>query len=229
MPKMTRQMMNKLSLHPVHTLNAGHIAKVLHVVGDYCQTIVPGSNSNENVKITSFQTLLCKGLANIHIVVNPSFRNRKHLEIFLYNVRFFHVLLNITTMYGTVCKFCYRNFGSKYFLFCSLRDVNTYSTAMMEIFNPSIGIKNISFHKTLIVIVKLTVKRTTIVTMLHHLIILFTFFRFRPYSLHFKESGHIIIFLGSISCFGFFFRHNQLVCQPLTVTLRKRKPLQIRP
>ena len=74
-----------------------------------------------------------------------------------------------------------------------------------------------------IIKVDFAVKRTTIITMLHHLIVLFSFFCFRPNTCQFKKFS-LTFFCRKCCCL--FFGHNQFVGQPLTIVLRERKPLQ---
>ena len=62
-----------------------------------------------------------------------------------------------------------------------------YTTTMAEKFNPCVGVKNEAFHKSLIIKGDFTVKRTFIVAMLQHLIVLLSFFCFRPNASHFKK------------------------------------------
>ena len=95
-----------------------------------------------------------------------------------------------------------------------------------EILNPSIGVENETFHKPLIIQIDFTMKRTTIIAMLHHLIVLLAFFCFRPDASQTEETS-LALFCRKFSLF--VFRHNQLVGQPLTVALRERKALQICP
>lgn len=101
-----------------------------------------------------------------------------------------------------------------------------YPTTMMEVFDPSVRIKNITFHICLIIKVYFTIKRTAIVSVLHHLIVLFTLRILRPYASHFQEFGFTLL------CSQFWdtlLWHNQFPSQPLPVTLRERKPLQVSP
>ncbi len=96
---------------------------------------------------------------------------------------------------------------------------------MMEKFNPGVSIKNIAAHNCLIIMVILTIDWTAIVTMFHHLIILFTFC-IRPTACQTEEI-----------CFTFFcyqiqngmIWHYQLIRQPFSLTLGEGKPLQIIP
>ena len=83
--------------------------------------------------------------------------------------------------YGLTMKRTISKFGDTYFrgidLFCwSFCDMLFYSTTTTEILNPSIGVENETFHKPLIIQIDFTMKRTTIIAMLHHLIVLLAFF-----------------------------------------------------
>ena len=71
-----------------------------------------------------------------------------------------------------------------------------------------------------------TIKGTTIIAMLHHLIILLALSILRPDTFHLKKFSQGIVFSYVLL---YLCGHNQLVSQPFPVTLRKRKPLQVSP
>ena len=83
-----------------------------------------------------------------------------------------------------------------------------------------------TLHKPLIIKIDFTIKRTTIIAMLQHLIVFLAIFRFRPNTSQ-TEKTSLTLFCRKF--WLFVFGHNQLVGQPLTVALRERKPLQICP
>lgn len=218
-------------VNPVHTLNAWHFAKVLHVVSDYCQPIMAGSNGNEDVEIASSQALTGKSVTNISITLRPPFYNGQYGKRFFNLFRFFQMFFNSFTVKSTVSKFCNTCLRSKDLFSWGIGNVPIYTSTMVKILNPRICVENVTFHKALIIKIDITVKRLAIVTMLHHLIILFSFFSLRPNASHTKElrlsffCRKFFLFFSHCCLCG----HNQLVGQPLTVTLRERKSLQIGP
>ncbi len=218
-------MMYGLLINPVHTLDARHFAKMLGVMCDNGQTVVACCDCNENVKIPNSQSLTGKTLSDFSILTRPVTKWQDGKCVF--NLcRLFQMLLNVIAMKSTVCKLRNAYLGSKDLFSWCYGNMIINPTAMAEEFNPCISVKNETFHKPLIVKVDFTVKRTSIIAMLHHLVVCFTFFRFRP------NAGHLQELCLPLFCRKFcrlFFWHNQLICQPLTITLRERKPLQISP
>ena len=109
-------------------------------------------------------------------------------------------------------------------LFCwSFCDMPFYSTTTTEILNPRVGVENETLHKPLIIKIDFTIKRTTIIAMLQHLIVFLAIFRFRPNTSQ-TEKTSLTLFCRKF--WLFVFGHNQLVDQPLTVALRERKTLE---
>ena len=207
-----------LTIHPVNTLQAGYLTKVLDVVSDYCQPILTGGDSNQYIELTNSQALGCKCMTYFDIIANPIFYYRKDLKVFLNDLRFSKMLLDIFAMYSPISKFCNRNLGCKDFVLGRLQNMCPNTTAMMEKLNPCVRVNNKTFHSWLIIKVYLTIKRSPIVAMLHHLIILFALGILRPDAFHLKKFCQSIVFRN-----GFFLlnRHSQLICQPLAITLRE--------
>lgn len=130
------------------------------------------------------------------------------------------------TVKSTISKFGNGNLRSKNLFGRSLCNMLVYTSAMAEVFNPSVRIKDVPFHYGLIIKSYLAVQRTAIVTMLHHLIIFLTFSILRPDASQAQESSLALF------CRKFrrsFFGHNQFIGQPLAIALRERKPLKICP
>ena len=67
------------------------------------------------------------------------------------------MLFNSFTIKGTECKFSNAYFRGKNLVGRSLCDMLINPASMVEVFNPSVSVKNITFHKTLIVKVNLTI------------------------------------------------------------------------
>ncbi len=204
---------------------------MLDVMCDDCQTIVQSGSCNEDVQVTNNQALTGKSLPNFRISLSPPFIDGQDSKRFFNHFWLLQMLFNSTAMKSAIGEFCYTDLGRKDMLCRSFGNMFVYASAMMEILYPRVSIKNIAFHKSLIVKVYVTAKWSTIVAMLHHLIVFLTFLGFRPDTSHTKELCFPL--LGS-SLFGFcrsclFSRHNQFACQPFTIALRKRKPLQISP
>ena len=191
---------------------------MLDIVCNNRQTIMTCRNGNQNIKVANSQSLASECMANIGIITSPVFNDWKNLEVLSYHLWFSQVFLYVLAMQSTVCEFCYRNLGSENLVLLDLRDMRSNTTTVMEILNPSVRIKDISFHNLSIVKINFTIKGTTIVAMLHCLVILLALSILRPYPFHLKEFRQGIVF----SCVLLYLcRHNQLVCQPLTVFLRE--------
>ncbi len=173
----------KLSFYPVHTLYARHLAKVLGVMRDNRQTIMTGDNSNENVKVTHSQSLTGKTLTDFRIITHPISKWQDCKRRF-YLFRLLQMLFYRIAMKSTVCKFGNAYLRCKDLFSRCYSNMLIYTTAMAEKFNPCVGVKNETFHKPLIIKVDFTVKRTPIVAMLHHLVVLLSLFCFRPNTSH---------------------------------------------
>ena len=210
-------MMQCLFLHPVNALYVRHLTKMLGVMRYHLQTIMTSSNGYQDIKVANNNTLTCKSMANLCIVAHPVAK-RKHSKRFFNLFRLFKVFFNSTAVKSTIRKFSNTYLGCIDFICRCFCNVFIDSTTMVEVFNPCIGIKNVAFHKLLIVKVNFSVKRTTIIAMLHHLIILFAFSIVRPDTSQTQETGFTLF------CRKFrrsFFRQHQFVGQPLTVGLRE--------
>ena len=213
-------------LDPIYALQTWYLAEVLGVVSDHSQTMMASGNRYEYVKLSDSQSLTGKNMTNLCISCSPIIDDWKNTEISFYKAWFFHVFFYILTMQSSIGEFCNCHFRSKDFLLRRLRDMCPNTTTLMKIFNPRICIKNITFHSRLIIKVYFTIKRTTIVAMYHHLIVLFSFLRFRPDSFHFQKLREILIFCGRRCLLSW---HYQFVSQPLAITLREGKALQVSP
>ena len=93
---------------------------MLDVVSDNRQTESAGSCTYDDIEVAYGQAFGDKGMTNLCIVIVPVVGKRKDRKICLNNLRLFHVLFNILTMDCAVCKFRYRNFGSKNLVFRNL-------------------------------------------------------------------------------------------------------------
>lgn len=101
------------------------------------------------------------------------------------------------------------------------------STPAMEELYPCISVKNIAFHNCILIRDwKSSVGWPSVIAMLHHIIVLFTFWCLRPRSCQLEELSLAILCRGSVSRRR---RHDKLVSQPLFITLRERKTLEIAP
>ena len=176
------------------------------------------SNSYKNIKLTDSQALGGKSVSYFNVIVNPIFYYRKNLKVLLYNLRFSKMLLNILTMHSSISKLCNRDFRSIYLVLGRLQNMYPNTTALVEELNPRVRVNNKAFHIWLILKVYLTIKRSSIVAMFHHLIILFALSILRPNAFHLKEFSQRFIFNCTLLSFS---RHNQLICQPLTIALRE--------
>ena len=164
-------------------------------------------------------------MTNLCIVTNPV-ANRQNCESFFDFLWLLEAFFYSLAVKGTVCKFSNTNFRSIDLFGRCVCNMFLYATTAMEILNPRVSIKEVAFHKLLIIKVNITVSGTAIITMFHHLIMLLSFGSLRPNARQTKKPG-----------FAFFrckfrrglFGHNQLVCQPLSLTLRKRESLQVSP
>lgn len=143
--------MRILAVHPVNTMYVRYLTEMLGIMGDYGQSKMTSSNSNKNIEFANSQTLGCKCVTYFNIIVNPIFNYRKDLKVFLNDLRFSKMLLDILTMYGSISKLCNRNFGRKDFVFGYLQKMCPDTTAMVEKLNPRVGVNNKTFHNWLII------------------------------------------------------------------------------
>ena len=192
---------------------------------DNGQAIMAGSDSNENVKVAYSQALFGEALTDFSVITYP-ISKWQYRKCRFYLFRLLQMLFYSGTMKRSISEFGKAYFRCKNLLSRCFCNMLIYTTTMSEKFNPSIRVKNKPFHKFLIIKVDFTVKRTTIITMLHHLIVLFSFFCFRPNTCQFKKFS-LTFFCRKCCCL--FFGHNQFVGQPLTIVFRERKSLQICP
>jgi len=213
--------MDRLLINPVHTLDARYFTKMLSVMCDNGQTVLTCCDSNENVKIANPQSLTSKALSDFSILTRPVTKRQNSKGVFNF-YGLLQMFLNVIAMKSTIGKLRNAYLGSKYLLGRCYGNMLIDPTAMAEEFNPCIRVKNETFYKQLIVKVYFTVKRTFIITMLHHLVVSFTFFRFRPNASHLQE---LCFPFFSRKFYSFFFMHNQLISQPLAITRRERKSL----
>ncbi len=184
-----------------------------------------GCNGNKNVEITNNDPFTGESLTHLSIIPSPITKGQNSKGLF--NLPWFlQMLFHGLTMKRTIGKL-----GDTYLrgidLFCwSFCDMPFYSTTTTEILNPRVGVENETLHKPLIIKIDFTIKRTTIIAMLQHLIVFLAIFRFRPNTSQ-TEKTSLTLFCRKF--WLFVFGHNQLVGQPLTVALRERKTLQICP
>ena len=216
--------------NPINAHYIWHFTKVFGVVCNNCQAMLTCSYGNEYIKVANNQPLTGKTMTNLCIIACPSLTDRQNRKSVLDSFRLLQVFLNSFTMKSTISKFSNAYLGSKDLLSRCLCDISVNTSTMVEVFNPRVSVKKVAFHGALFVKSYLTIKRAIVVAVYQHLIILFSFFCIRPCSRPGEKSGfplfcREIIFLSSI----LFSRHDQLVSQPFTVALRKRKPLQIVP
>ena len=217
--------------NPIHTSYSRHFAKMLDVMCDDSQAIVPSGNGNKNVQVTNNQALTGKSLPDFSISLSPPFINRQYSKRLFYHFRLLQMLCNCTTMKSTISELRNTDLRRKDLLSRRFGNMLIYASTMMEILYPRVCIKNIAFHISLIIKVYFTAERTTIVAMLHHLIVFLTFLGFRPDTSHTKELSFPFFCssLFSLSGSRLFSWHDQFACQPFTIALGKRKPLQISP
>ena len=210
--------MRTLAVNPVNTMYARYLTEMLGVMGNYGQPKMTSSNSYKNIELANSQTLGCKSVTYFNVIVNPIFYNGKNLKVLLNDLRFSKMLLDILTMYGPISKFRNRDFRSKDFILGCLRNMCPHTTALVEKFNPRVRVNNKTFHSGLIIKVYFTVKWTTIIAMLHHLVVFFALSILRPNAFHLQKLFQRLV----LRCdFFILSRHNQLICQPLTITLRE--------
>ena len=205
------------SFHPVNTLQTRNLTEMFSVVSDYCEAVMTGGNGYENIHIANDDSLASECMTNLCVITNP-ITKRKNSESPFYLLGFFKMLFDSLAVKSAVCKFGNTYLRGKYHISRSLCYMFSNPTTMAEIFNPSVGIKDIPIHKSSIAKIYFTIKRTTIVAMLHHLIVFFSLLRFRPNACHFQELG-FSLFCRKFRCR--FLRHNQFICQPFTVALRE--------
>ena len=190
---------------------------MLGIMGNYSQPIMTSSNGYKNIEVSNNDSLTSKRLTNLCIITHPvvKWKNGKGLFNFFWLLKM--------SLYGfavesPISEFCNIYLRCKYFIGRCLSNMFVHPTAMTKVFNPCVGIKNISFHnKRLIIKVEFTICRATIIAMLHHLIIFFAF-SIRPTACQTKETRFALFCSKFRSC---FFWHNQLICQPLTIALRE--------
>jgi len=144
------------------------------VMSDYSEPIMSGGNCNENVHIANNDSFAGECMTNLCIIMRPV-TQRKNSKSPFYLLGLFEMFFDRLTVKSTICKFCNIYLRGKYFISRSLFYMSINTSTMAEIFNPSVSIKNKSFHNLSIVKSYITIKRTTIIAMLHHLIILFSF------------------------------------------------------
>ena len=208
-------MMSGLLANPVHAFQSWNFSKVLGVVCDHRQTILSCGDSYHNIKIANGQSAVGKRLSNLCIVTNPVAKRQDCKRLF--NLSWlFKMFLNSIAVKRPVCKLGNAYFRGKNLPCRCFINMNIYPTTMVEVFNPCISIKDITFHGRLIVKINFAIKRTAIVTMLHHLIVLFAFCILRPNASHFQKFGFTLFCLRLRHG---FLGHNQLVSQPLAVGL----------
>ncbi len=225
MSKDKELMKKELSLNPVNAVDARNLTEVLGIMGDNSQSKVAGCDSYHDVKISYNDTLAGERLSYLGIVTSPvaKWQDCKCLCNFL---RLLKMTFYSLTVKSSISKFGNGNLRSKNLFGRCLCNMLVYTSAMAEVFNPSVRIKDVPFHNGLIIKSYLAVQGTAIVAMLHHLIILLTFSILRPDACQTQEAS---LALFSRKLRRSFFGHNQLIGQPLSITLRERKPLQICP
>ena len=196
---------------------ARYLAEMLGIMGDYGQPKMTSSNGYKNIEVANNNTLTCERLTNFSIIAHPITKREDGKSLFNF-FRFLKVSLYGFAVESSISEFRNTYLRCKYLIGRCLGNMFVHSTTMTKVFNPGIGIKNKSFHNnSLIVKVEFTICRATIIAMLHHLIILFAF-SIRPTACQTKETSFALF----SSKFGSrFFWHNQLICQPLTITLRE--------
>ena len=185
------------------------------VVSDNGQTKLASSCSNHNIKVTYGQAFTDKVLTNFCIVANP-ITKREYGESLFYLLWLLEMTFHCLAVKGTICKFRNGDFRGENLIgrrFCNML-VNP--TTMPKEFNPCISIKNKTFHNGLIIKVNITVGWTTVVAVLHHLIILFSL-RIRPTS---SQTEEISFALFCCQFGSAIFWHNQFVGKPFTFALR---------
>ena len=217
--------MSNLLANPVNTFQSWYFTKMLGIVCDHRQTKMSGGDGNHNVEIANGQSMAGERMPNLRIVTSPIAKRQNNKRLF--NLSWlFKMFLYSLAVKCSVCKFSNAYLRGKNLICRSISNMLVYPTAMMEILYPSVGIKDKSFHNKLIVKIYFAIKGTTVVAMLHHLIVLLALSVLRPYTCHFQKFGFAFFCRKIRRC---LFGHNQLFGQPLTVTLRERKSLQISP
>lgn len=219
-------MMYGLLINPVHALDARHFAKMLGVMCDNGQAKSTGCNTNDDVEIANSKSLAGKTMSNLCIVCYPVFYDGQHFERIFYLLWLPHVFLHIATVQRSVCEFCNAYLRGINVFWRYFRNMCANSATMVEVLNPSVGVKNVSYHNRLIIKIDLS-DGHIVVTMFHHLIIRLSLFRLRPYPFQFKKTSLSLLWCKGVGLIISW--HNQLVSQPLTIVLRERKSLQISP
>ena len=210
--------------HPINTMYSWHFFKMLDVMSDNCQSPLTSSSTNDNIKIAYNKAFTDKALTYFCISANPILKWENGKSVFNH-LRLFQMLIHSLAVKSTVCKFSNGYLGSKDLIRWRFCNVLIYSSTMVEKFNPGVSIKNIAFHNYLIIKVYVTVGQMVVIAVLHHLIILFAFC-ITPTTCQAEES-RLALFCRHVQIYIYW--HNQLVGQPLTITLRKVKPLQVCP
>jgi len=118
-------------------------------------------------------------MTDLCIVTNP-IAKRQNCESLFNCFRLLKAFFNSLAVKSTISKFSNTNLRGKDLFDRCVCNMFFYATTTMKIFNPSVSIKNITFHNSLVIKVNITISGTIIITMFHHLIILFTLFCFRP-------------------------------------------------
>ena len=118
---------------------------MLSIVSNYSQTIATGCYTDEYVKIANNNALTNKTMPDFSIVTNPV-AERKHGEGVFYLLWFSQMTLCGIAVKGTVSELSNGYFRCKDLLNRGFCNMSVNSTAMTEIFYPSVSIENIPFH-----------------------------------------------------------------------------------